>query len=243
MFCVVRIGHHDFKGGVSPCLNEAVCSIKEDLLTEFDRGHYIEILGLLDRHFSMHNFSLLDLFRDEQREILKLILNATMEEFTQDYRSIYEHSRHLMEFVQETGMPVPKRFLAAAEIILNLEIKEALMAEEIDEDQVQRIVANMQRWQVAVDLPEVEYNLRTFAEGLMEDFYQQPSDLARLQRIKKFLVLQKGTPIQIDLWDIQNLYYKLAKTTFSQFHSKAQGGDEAAAEWVEAFTQLGEMLA
>ena len=243
MFCVVRIGHHDFKGGVSPCLIEAACaSIKEELLEEFDRGHYIEIVGLLDKHFGMHNFSLLDLFRDEQREILNLILDATMEEFTQDYRSIYEHNRHLMEFVQETGMPVPKRFLAAAEISLNTEIKEALMAEDMDGDQVQRVIANMQRWQVAVDLPEVEYSLRTFADGLMDQFYGNPSDLALLQRIKRFVELQKSTPIQVDLWDMQNVYYKLAKTAYPQFQSRAGEGDGAAAGWVEAFKQLGAML-
>ena len=33
---------------------------------------------------------------------------------------MYEHNRSLMEFVQETGMPVPKAFLAAAELSLNL---------------------------------------------------------------------------------------------------------------------------
>lgn len=243
MFCVVRIGQHDFKGGINPCSIEAVCaSIKEELLTEFDKGHYIEILGLMDKHFGMHNFSLLDLFRDEQREILNLILNATMEAFTQEYRTIYEHNRHLMEFVQETGMPVPKRFLAAAEISLNTEIKEALMAEDIDGDQVQRVITNMQRWQVPVDLPEVEYTLRTFADGLMDRLHENPSDLALLQRIKKFVELQKTTPIQVDLWDMQNVYYKLAKTAYPQFLSRAGEGDESAAGWIEAFRQLGEML-
>lgn len=243
MFCVVRIGQHDFKGGVSPCSIESMCaSIKEELLAEFDRGHYMEIVGLMDRHFGMHKFSLLDLFRDEQREILNLILNATMEEFTEDYRSIYEHNRHLMEFVQETGMPVPKRFMAAAEISLNTEIKEALMAEEIDADQVKRVVANMQRWQVTVDLQEVEFPLRTYAEGLMARLYQDPMDLPLLRRINTFLALQMGTPIQIVPWSMQNTYYKLAKTQFSTNRTRAEQGDVAAGEWVEAFQQLGGML-
>jgi hypothetical protein len=244
MFCVVRIGHHDFKGGVRPCQEEPVCAaVKEELLEEFDRGHYMEIAGLLDKHFGMHNFSLLDLFRDEQREILNLILNATMEEFTQDYRSIYEHNRHLMEFVQETGMPVPKRFLAAAEISLNTEIKEALMAEEIDGDQVRRVLANMQRWQVPVDIPEVEYSLRTFADGLMDRFQENPADLGLLQRIRTFVELQKGTPIQVNLWDMQNIYYKLAKSVYPQFVRRSGEGEKVAGEWVETFRQLGELFA
>ena len=243
MFCVVRFGRHDFKGGVCHCADDAVCiSIRDELNTVFEKGLFTEIVGLMDKYFGTHSYSLANLFTDEQRAILNHIIDATMEKFKEDYRSMYEHSRYLMEFVRDTGMPVPKAFLAAASVSLNSEIKEALTEEVVDPDRVRRIVAHMKTWEVEINPPDTEIFVRRHMENLMNCFFRNPSDLDLLNKLRLKLELLAAIPVDISLWDIQNVYYKMAKIIFPEHAGAAEQGDEEAFSWVEGFRHLGEML-
>ena len=243
IFCVVRFGRHDFKGSVCCETDEAACTYtKEELKTTFEKGYFTEIIGLMDKHFGMHSFSLADLFKDEQRTVLNLIIDTTREEFEEKYHSMYEPNRSLMEFVQETGMPVPRAFIAAAEVSLNSDIKNALTEEEVDADKFRKIIASTERWGVATITPDIEIFIRRHLEGLMTSFSLNPSDFNLLTRIRKLMELLRSIPVEIVLWQIQNIYYNLAKTTYREFLARTQGGDQEAAGWVEEFGQLGQIL-
>jgi alpha-amylase/alpha-mannosidase (GH57 family) len=240
-FSVVRLGSHDFKGGVTKnCDAAGYAAMKEEMTATFDKGLYTELVALMDKHFGTHSYSLANLFRDEQRKILNLIFNKNMGESLTSYQTIYERSRPLMEFVQEIGVPVPQIFTIAAQPALIAELKAALTQEEIDTEAVQRIMAQMRKWQVATDAPEMEYFLRRHAESLTRAFANAPSDLKLMARIQKYMDLLYEMPISIVLWQVQNDYYVLAKTLYPDFLRKSRGGDEGAGIWLEAFRKLGE---
>ena len=239
-FCVVRLGSHDFKGGVAEvCQAEGYAAMKEEISAAFDKGLYTELIILMDKHFGTHSYSLINLFSDEKRKIMNQIINKNMEESITSYQTMYERSRPLMEFVQETSMPVPQIFLSAAQPALNQALKSALTQEEIDVEAVQRIVSQLRKWQVATD-PDTEYFMRRHAERLARAFADTPADLALMARIQKFMSLLNEVPISIVLWQVQNDYYQLARTTYRDYLAKAKGGDEGAAIWLDAFRKLGE---
>jgi alpha-amylase/alpha-mannosidase (GH57 family) len=241
IFCVVRLGSHDFKGGVaSRCEAEAYAAMKEEMSASFDKGLYTELVTLMDKHFGTHSYSLANLFRDEQRKILNIIIDKNLEESVSSYQSMFEHSRTLMEFVQDTGMPAPPIMLVAAQPALSAALKQALTQEEIDAEAVQRTIAQARKWRVALDSPETEYFLRRHAEKLMRAFAQDPSDLKLLAGIQKFMDLKNEVPITVVLWQVQNDYYALAKTTYRDYLAKSRQGDEGAGIWLDAFRKLGE---
>lgn len=240
-FCVVRLGSHDFKGGVATkCEAEAYGSMKEEMSSVFDKGLYTELIAMMDKHFGTHSYSLMNLFRDEQRKILNLIIDQNMKESISSYEEMFERGRPLMEFVQETGMPVPQIFLEAAQPALTATLKDALTQEEIDTEAVQRLIAQIRKWRVAIDTPDTEYFLRRHAEALTRDFAKDPSDLNLMTRIRKFMDLKNEIPINIVLWQLQNDYYTVAKTTYRDYLAKARNGDEGAGIWLDAFRKLGE---
>ncbi len=103
--------------------------MKKEIITAFEKGAFADIVRLIDRQAGVQTYSLLHLFRDEQRKILNHVISETLEGFEHAYRLMYENNRVLMLFLQEAGMPVPKTFLTAAEFILNVDIKRALEAE------------------------------------------------------------------------------------------------------------------
>jgi hypothetical protein len=145
-----------------------------------------------------------------------------------------------MEFVKETGMPVPEILLISAQPAMNAALKKALTQEEIDVEAVQRLVGHIKKWQVGIDNPDTEYFLRRHAEALSRALTDDPSDLKQMAMIQKFMDLKNEIPINIVLWQIQNDYYTLAKTTYRDYLAKAASGDEGAQGWLDAFRKLGE---
>ena len=238
-FCVVRLGSHDFKGGVvDKCEPETYAAMREEMRSAFDKGLYTDLVTLMDKHFGTHSYSLVNLFSDEQRKILNLIIKQNMEESISSYQEMFERSRSLMEFVRETGVPVPRIFLAAAQPALNEALKTALTQEELDTDAVQRIVGQIRNWQVDVNTPETEYFMRRHVESLSGLLAQDPSDLKLMARIQKTMNLLYEIPINIVLWQVQNDYYSLAKTVYPVVaRSRAE---EGAGIWLDAFRKLGE---
>jgi len=153
---------------------------------------------------------------------------------------MFEHGRPLMEFIQETGMPVPKILAIAAQPALNAALRKAFTQEEIDVDALQRIVDQIKKWQVQIEFPETEYFLRVHMQGLTRQLARDPSDLQLMGKIDKLMELLKSIPIEIVLWQVQNDYYVLAKTVYPEYLARQRQGEEGAAIWLEAFRKLGE---
>jgi len=239
-FCVVRLGSHDFKGGVvEKCEPEAYAAMREEMRAAFDKALYTDLISLMDKHFGTHSYSLANLFRDEQRKILNLIIDRNMEESISSYQEMFERSRPLMEFVKEAGVPVPHIFLAAAQPALDEALKRALIQEEVDVEAVQRIVGQIRNWQVAVDSPDTEYFLRRHVESLSGLLVQDPSDLKLMARIQKTMDLLYEVPISIVLWQVQNDYYTMAKTIYPDCLARSRE-EEGAGIWLDSFRKLGE---
>jgi len=242
-FCVVKLGSHDFKGGVAKnCDQQAFLAMKEEVNGAFDKGLYSELISLLDKHFGTHSYSLTNLFRDEQRRILNLIFDENLAESIAGFQAMFERSRPLMEFVQETGVPVPPIFTLAAQPALTAALKSALTQEELDPEAVLRIIGQIKKWQVPTDAPELEYFLRRHGEALTRAFAGEPTDLALMVRVQKFMDLLSELPINVRLWQMQNDYYLLAKTTYREQLARSEEGDRGAIAWLAAFRNLGETL-
>ena len=240
-FCVLRLGSHDFKGGISTLSDaESYASMKEEMSQAFDKGLFSELIGLMDKYFGSHSYSLTSLFRDEQRKILNQIIEQSMQESVVAYQGLFEQGRALMEFVRQTGMPVPEAFLIAARPALNAALKSAFTRPEIDGDEVKRILDQIGTWQVAMYQPDTEFFLRGHLQDLMRRLAAEPADLQLMTRIDRFMELLQTTPVEIELWQIQNDYYLMAKTVYRDYLAKELNDEEGAALWLEIFRKLGE---
>jgi alpha-amylase/alpha-mannosidase (GH57 family) len=242
-FCVLHFGGNALNGGVRTFLgHEAYKSMKDEIISTFEIGAFADIVRLMDNHFGMHNYSLINLFRDQQRNILNFLISKTLEDFEDTYRNLYENNRILMGFLRETGMPVKKVFYSAAEVTLNSDIKKAFLEEVTDVGRIQNLFNDMKRWDVLLDSIDIEFIVRRKLEGLMEKLYTNSSDLVLLLEIQKVLELLKLLPIEINYWQTRNIYYKMAKTIYREFLLKTRAGNEDAVRWVDTFKYLGEML-
>jgi len=242
-FCVVHLGDHALNGGVRTFVgDEEYQFMKNDIVNAFEKGEFADIIRKMDKHFGMHNYSLMHLFRDEQRKILNLVIRETMDTFETAYRRMYENNRILMGFLHEAGMPVPKSFLTAAEFVFNLDIKREFEKRDVSLIRIRQLLKDISKWSIPLETVELEFLIRKQLESLMKTFSSNPSGYRILLRIQFFLEIIRLLPMEVNFWHSQNIYYRTAHSVYPAMLIKARDGDEESAKWVEIFKKIGEML-
>jgi hypothetical protein len=197
---------------------------------------------MIDHYFGVHTYSLLHLFRDTQRKVLSRVISDTLEGVERAYRLVFENNRVLMLFWQETGMPIPKPFLVAAEFTLGLDVRRALESEECDIEKVRNALNESRRWRIAPDQVEIEFTFRRILEEAMEQLAGNYKNPSLLSRVAALVGLLPSLQFEINLWRIQNIYIRMARTAYMDFFGKAMAADDDAVKWVETFKQIGRSL-
>ena len=84
------------------------------------------------RYFGKNNYSLKDLFKDDQRFVLDYIVADGLKKAKDLYDIVYHDNSAMLRFMKENRVPSPQPLLSAAEIVLNMEIEQLLLAETPD---------------------------------------------------------------------------------------------------------------
>jgi hypothetical protein len=137
-------------------------------------------------------------------------------------------------------MPVPKRFLAAAEMALNLDLQTAVSMDTVDVTRARKIFEEIQAWNVPVGSINLEFLLRRKIEQMMLHFRANPDDMNRLVSLRELMEFVAEIPIELNYWKAQNIYFEMARTEYRRF--SAGSGGETFEMWVEEFRKLGELM-
>ena len=242
-FGVLHLGDHNVSGGVREFQGEqsyqALCTEIADV---FERGDFPEILRIVDRDFGSGAFTLRLLFRDEQRRILRLILNQALEEAEASYRQLFEHYAPMMRFMADLQIPPPRRFQIAAEFTLNSLLRHALEAETLDLDHVHALLDETKRTGIALDAPTLEFAMRAATDRLAKKWFEHPDSLELLQHLSDAAGVAAAFPFPVDLSQAQNIFFKLLQDVYPGYSVRAAQGEADAKQWVAVFSALGEKL-
>lgn len=242
-FALLHLGGHAFNGGAREYRGEEIFqAMRREIAHAFEKGDIAEVIRLMDSNFGMHNYSFANLFRDRQRAIADILLRDTFDKYNIIYRDIFEGDRALMNFFREAGMNVPNVFRAAAEFILNHYLKKAFSQSQPDSDVISGIVQEMKKWGVSCDTVEAELIIRNNLKDSMARFQENPLDLSIATSIKTTMMLFRLLPVQVNLWEIQNIYYAMANSVYWDMTEMAGAGNTEAVHWIRAFIELGENL-
>jgi alpha-amylase/alpha-mannosidase (GH57 family) len=242
-FGVLHMGDHNVSGGVQELLTDnSDRNPIPEAAEPFLRADFAEVIRLLDRRFGESNYSLRSLFRDEQRKVLEQILTSPLSEAETLYRQIYEHRAPMMRFLTNLRIPLPKAFYAAAEFVLNGHLRRALEQEDMDAERVNALLETAKLEGVALDNPTLEFAYRHNLERMADRLLAEPT-VEFLQRLDQAASLIHVLPFQVDLWKVQNAYYRLLENTYPDTRRKKERGDAAAQMWLDSFQALGEKLA
>ena len=242
-FSVLNFGDHNVSGGVRD-LSDGFDfhTITEPIRQAFERGDTPEVLRLLDAAFDHSLYSLKSLFHDDQKKILSLILQTTLNETEALIRQKHAEHAALMRFVADLRVEPPRLFRALAELALNSELHEALEAGVTHRERAQKLAAAATSLGVPLDAPSHEYILRKQLEVLAQIFSAEPRNLDNLRHLESAVEFAQSLPLKVNLWEVQNLCAKTLQSLLPELHQREASGDDHAKEWVARALSLAKRL-
>jgi alpha-amylase/alpha-mannosidase (GH57 family) len=242
-FGVLHLGDQNVSGGVRAYRGEeAYRSLVDEIEEIFRRGDIPDVVRAVDRQFGAGIYSLRLLFRDQQRKIVRLILEEALAEAASLYRSFHNHYATLARFVTELGIPLPARFQMAIDFTLHEDLLAVLSADEPEAERIQALLGEMARAGIGLDKVTLEFAFRKTLERAAERFRTRPEDQQSLQRFDQVAGLCPLLPFPVNLWAAQNAYHSVWKARSEERPAEAEPSRPEAQTWVRAMEALGEKL-
>jgi hypothetical protein len=221
---------------------EAYEEMVREVKAAFDAADYPEAIRLIDRHFGGTACSINSLFKDEQRRILNEILSSTHEDLENRFRLITERYTPLMNFLQSLRAPLPPALETAREYVLHQDIRHRFQSDPLDLEQLRNLIQEARTRNGHVLDARISFVVKNRMESLMNQVAGNPSEVDRVIALDELAQLVMPLPLGLNLWQVQNTYWRLLQTTAVETKARAVGGDEAAHKWVERFVALGSTL-
>ena len=214
---VLHFGDHNLNAGVK-LLVDGTAALPEyeamgaAVAGAFEQGDLAQVIRQLDRYFGDVSYSLKSLFRHEQRRILDLILATTLDEAEDELHDIFLHHAPLMRFLKSLGSPLPNAFRAAAEHVLNVDLRRAFEAPDVDPEEVNRLLDETRLLGVDLDAAGLSYALEQALAGLLDRLHREIGDADLFRRLEAVIDLVRRAPFKVDLWQAQNRCYEMLQT-------------------------------
>ncbi|MBE3036052.1 MAG: DUF3536 domain-containing protein, partial [Candidatus Atribacteria bacterium] len=106
-FAVLHLGDYNVNGRVGSYMDEKAYDIMQnEIIKAFDRGDVAAIVRLMDQHFGTNSYSLWYLFKDEQRRVIREIMNLNLEQINTSLHQIYIDNYAMMNFLHQLNIPI-----------------------------------------------------------------------------------------------------------------------------------------
>jgi hypothetical protein len=243
-FGAIHWGDHNVSGCLRPCqsADELESHFAQEVFDRFNRGDFPTALQALEQTFGAACYSLRNLFRDDQRHILSIILGSTLVNAEGVYRQVYEDNAPLLLFLKDIAVPAPRALAAAAEYVLNASFKREFEENTLNLTRIQNLVDAAKMHGVALEGPMLELTIRSRMERMAEALGKLPSDLDLLRDLDALARLLPLFPFEVNLRITQNIFYQILREIFPVLQKKARRRDKRAVQWTTLFKSLGDKL-
>jgi hypothetical protein len=207
--------------------------------TQVQRADFPEVIRQLDRYYGHVDYSLTSLFTDEQRRIVKLILNSTLQDIENSLTTIYEDHASLLHYLSRAGLPKPPALTLAAGFAVNAGLRRTLETDTIDEAQLRSFLSLAKADQVPLETATLSYIADQRMKRAMVELQMSSGSLEMLDRALALVRVLVEMPFELNLWQAQNIWYEILRT--SGYALTALATDDQP-HWEKDFKELGAWL-
>jgi alpha-amylase/alpha-mannosidase (GH57 family) len=239
-YAALYMGGHNLSCGVRHFQDQkAYDSLVAEVSKAFECGDFVETIHALDRHFGQTHYSLKNLFRDEQYNVLNQILEATREDIYNSYKSLTDRYASLSHFLNDIQMPPLQSLALAVEFVINAELRKQFENGHPDSERVRLLVDEAKKTNARIEEAQLAFAVKKHFDRLSEELLKTPEDTDLLERFSNSAALLPILPHPVNLWKAQNIYDQLRATVLPHLEERLNG---KAAAWKEKFLTLGEQL-
>jgi alpha-amylase/alpha-mannosidase (GH57 family) len=198
-----------------------------------------DVIRLLDRYYGHVDYSLTSLFRDEQRRIVKLILNSTLQDIENSLTSIYEDHASLLHYLFSAGLPKPPALTLAAGFAVNAGLRRALEGDPIDQALMRSFLTLAKTDEVPLEKATLSYIADQRMKRAMVELQMSSGSLEMLDRALTLARALVEMPFELNLWQAQNIWYEILRTSGYALMALVKADRP---KWDKNFKELGTCL-
>lgn len=212
MFALMQYSGGDFHCAIKEYSDDLEFNrIKNNLIKSFLMNPLTEIIRSLDEYFGKEYFTLKDIFIEERRKILQILLKGKLEKFSQIYQDMYDEGKGSIYHLQGLGLKIPDEFKLSAGYALSHKFNDIVIHSGgfVEEDLIQQAVdVNYEAKKMDIKLDKTQSN-NIFSRKVLQNinrlvhsFEIQQADVV----LELFDNIEK-LELEVEIAEAQNIYY------------------------------------
>lgn len=212
MFALVQYSGGDFHCTIKEFSDESeYTNIQKELFRIFMLNPLTEIIRALDEFFGREYYTLKDIFIEERRKILQVMLKGKMSKFAQAYQEIYNEGKSSIYHMQSLGLSIPDEFKISAGYTLSKQFNDLIVSSSgyLDNNIIQQAMdINFEVKKLGIEIDKgptnkifsqkISQNISRLAQGL--EIQQAEATLEIFENIEKL-------ELNVDIAEAQNIYF------------------------------------
>jgi len=233
------LGDHNVICGAQPNMPQnQFLTLSAKLIETFEKEQINEILLDISKYFGP-NYSLTDLFKDDQHYILDYIVADGLNKAKELNDIIYHDNSAILRFMKENRILPPKPLQSAAEVVINMEIEQLLCSQTIDLEKLQKLINDSKYLTLTLDSQLLGFQASQKITQEFNKLAQTPQTLETLNNLTTLIRMIHELSLPLNLWQSQNILFKIAQNQYQTLKTKT---DPTSQTWVIAFTILCELI-
>lgn len=242
-FAVIYLGQHHLIGNANDQMDEPTfMQMYQAIRAPFEGSNLAEVIHVIQQYFGDEKFSFWQLFKDQQKKVLKVLVEREIDETERAIKQVYDRNYNLMGVLRQTNIPLPTVFRRNLELVINNQLRRFFLQDAPKSSQLMRLVEEVRRWQVPLESEVVSFVASQRVYELLADFAKNPVDLAAFINLHQIMQQLGELDVKLDLWKMQNLFYQLSGSLFVNWQEAAAAGDNRANEFIWFYRLLASRL-
>ena len=248
MFALMQYSGGDFHCAIKEYSDDFEFNkIKTNLIKTFLMNPLTEIIRSMDECFGKEYFTLKDIFIEERRKILQILLKGKLEKFSQTYQVMYDEGKGSIYHLQGLGLKIPDEFKISAAYALSHKFNDIVVHSGgfLDDDSIQQAMdINYEAKKIDIQLDKTPSNkifskkIQQNINRLVHSFEIQQADVL----LEIFDSINK-LELQIDISEAQNIYFsKIYHKIGDIIESGTATKRSSNKKFIEMLLEIGENL-
>lgn len=186
-------------------------TMKNTLIKKFLLDSITEIIRALDEYFGKEYFTLKDIFIEERRKILQILLKDKLDKFARTYEEMYDEGKSSIYHMQNLGLTIPDEFKISAGYALSRKFNDLIIHSGgfVDPTITQQAVdINYESKRMGIKLDKAPSN-KIFAKKINQNLNRLTYGLEVQQAeviMELFDYIEK-LELEVDIAEAQNIYF------------------------------------
>ena len=231
-FAVIYLGQHHLIGNANDQMDESTFKqMYAAIRTPFEQSNLAEVIHVIQQYFGEEKFSFWQLFKDQQKKVLRVLVEREIEEAERAFKQVYDSNYNLMGVLKQVNIPVPLVFKKNVELVINNQLRKFFQSTDPKASELQRMVEEVRKWQVPLEMQVISYVASERMYELLAEFAADTDQLTKLINLHQIMQHLSELEVKLDLWKMQNLFDHLAESHYRTWQSEAGKDKQSELLW------------